>query len=234
MLRLPQRSRRRLRLLQAHLQQLQFVRHRRLCGLRLRLQLRLQLGLRRNGRLRELLRHAVGKAARNHRQCVQLRRLLAQLRGLRLQRVHPCRRAGIADRFRAQAPGREVSGRADRVQVSRCVPCRRVKADVRTLHGLADQAGRVGDLRANQDHLSSGEAGCRRARALGRAHRGVPGCCRRYRRTKRLQRRSRASRSIREDQRSDSGRRWTSEKLRASASYTRRGNVQERGEQQRR
>jgi len=200
----------------------------------------LQVRLRLSGRRQELLRHALGKVpvkesdqagADSLRQCVLLprrRARLARLRGLR--RVRRCPPAGIADHFRAL--GQTVSGRADRVQVSRCVRCRGAKVGARILRGRVDQAGRAVDLQASQDHLSSGAAGCPRARVRVPACRGVLGCCRRYRRIKRLRRRSRASRSIRGGQRSGSGRRWTNERLRASASYTRRGSVQEQGEQQ--
>ena len=209
-----------------------------------RLGARLQVRLRRSGRRQELLRHVLGKGlvkesdqgrAGNRRRCDlrrQLRARLAQLHGLRHRCVRQCPQAGIADPFRAQ--DQTVSGRADRVRVNRCVRCREAKAGVRILRGPVDPADRVAGLQGSQDPLNNGAAPCRLARVQDPAHRGVPGCCRRYRRIKRLQRRSRASRSTRESQRSGSGRRWTSERLRVSESCTRRGNVQERGEQQRR
>lgn len=136
------------------------------------------------------------------------------------------RRCRHAQEIAAQCPEqlREVNqDKADRDLVSRCGHRVRVAgkpAIVRILHVLADQVAPV----VREELLGKGPVRYQWVRGLVRAHRDVPRCCRHFQR-KCLRRRSLENRCIPVSRPNGNARPQINEKLKASASSIRPGNV---------
>jgi len=205
----------------ARLRLLLFVLKHRLRALRLPRHLRPRVppALRHNGRRLEVQHSVRG----NPPLCARQQPLPGQP-DPHLQRVRPCLRAAIADRYPTRPQDR---AKVARVRVNRCARCLQDKAAGHIRHDQADPPD-------SQDLLNSDEGRCLRARAQGPARPDVPGCCRLCRPTRRRQRPNQANRYIRGNLHSGSGLRWTSERLRVSANCTRRDSVRERGARWRR